>query len=243
MLSRVLDVAVEYGLAERNAVTAGKHWQKQNRTAEDSDNWLEPEDEWRLVQWLLTHWQDEPVKRLALITALVAGLRFSEVRELQTKDLVEVPQRGLFVRRSRSGRRAGRPKNKRARFQPLPKPLFEELQELAAASTTEVLFTPPKATYLPNNTLNRWLTKACHGAGVRRVTMHGLKHTAGTSYGSLGRSQKEIAHVLGHLNVKSSERYVHAADRVKPLWVNERWENITRLDDVRTTKEKEDAGS
>ena len=233
VLSRILDVARDYELIDTNPVKSGRHWQRREQTPEDSRNWLEQADEQKVIGWLSNNWSGRPVKRLAVLTQLVAGLRFSELRALSVEDLVEVPQPGIFIRRKLAGRKTEAPKNKRARFQPLPRELFVQLKALAAESKTGVLFTPPKGRHLANNTTNRWLTDACEQAGVRRVTTHGLRHTAGSSYGALGYGQKEIADLLGHSEVRSAARYVHASDKRKGRAVDERWAQVASLDEAR----------
>ena len=233
VLSRIMRKAKKYRLIEDNPMRGGDHWQQVGKTVEDSDNWLEQSDEQVVIDWLSSHWLDQPDKRLALLTQLLAGLRFSELRALMVGDLVEAPEPGIFVRRKLSARRTEAPKSKQARFQPLPREVFDDLRALAAQSVNGVLFTPPRGTHLANNTVNKWLTVACEEAGVRRVTTHGLRHTAGSSYGALGYGQKAIANLLGHVEVRSAARYVHANDKGKARALQERWAALVPKDDVR----------
>jgi integrase len=62
---------------------------------------------------------------------------------------------------------------------------------------------------LTNKVLNSWYTKLAEGAGVRRITSHGTRHTAGSSYAVMGAGQKVIASLLGHADIAATERYTH----------------------------------
>jgi len=241
VLRRCLKSAVRYEMLPKNPVTEDA-WQRRDRVAEDSDNWLEPDEERQVVAWLREHWRQRPGRWLPLLTQLVAGLRFSELRALQVKDLVQVPRPGLWVRRSQARSKVGTPKNKHARFQMLPSEVMAALLEVASGEPGELLFPGPKGGALANNSLNRWLRHACREAGVREVTSHGLRHTAGTSYAAMGYSQRAIAALLGHRDTKSTERYTHTADRLKADAVAERWSKVVRLDAVRQRRQGQEDG-
>jgi integrase/recombinase XerC len=62
---------------------------------------------------------------------------------------------------------------------------------------------------LANNVLNRWYATLCDQAEVTKITSHGVRHTAGSSYAYLGAGNKAIATLLGRENMSSSERYTH----------------------------------
>jgi len=54
-----------------------------------------------------------------------------------------------------------------------------------------------------------WYGKLADDAGVRRITSHGARHTAGSSYEVMGAGQKVIASLLGHADTAATERYTH----------------------------------
>ncbi len=226
VLHRVMETAVEWELLERLPLTK-RMWMKRD-TADESQNWLSGEEEALLVGWIEEHWWEEPGVWLALLVQLVAGLRFSEVRALRRGDVVEVPQPGIWIRRSQPRKEVSTPKNKRVRFQPLPQDLVRRLRDRGAADGGGLLFVGVRGGVLANNTLNRWLRRACREVGIREVSSHGLRHTAGTSYAAQGHSQQSIGALLGHRSLKSTERYTHTADRLKGQAVDERWALITK---------------
>ena len=47
--------------------------------------------------------------------------------------------------------------------------------------------------------------------GLRHLSMHGLRHTAGSALAEAGCSQAEIAAILGHEELSTSEIYTKQA--------------------------------
>jgi integrase len=62
---------------------------------------------------------------------------------------------------------------------------------------------------LSNKVLNRWYRDLPKEAGVRRITSHGARHTAGSSYAVMDAGQKVIGTLHGHSDSASTERYTH----------------------------------
>ena len=74
-----------------------------------------------------------------------------------------------------------------------------------------------------NKVLNRWYRDLAKEAGVRRITSHGARHTAGSSYAVMGAGQKIIGTLLGHSDSASTERYTHIAPSATTAMVEARW--------------------
>lgn len=125
---------------------------------------------------------------------------------------------------------------RRQKHQMLPPELMAALQEVASDELDALLFSGMRGGALANNSLNRWLRHARREAGVREVTSHGLRHTAGTSYAAMGFSQKAIAALLGHRDTKSTERCTHAADKLKAEAVDQRWRKVVQFEEARQRK-------
>jgi site-specific recombinase XerD len=93
--------------------------------------------------------------------------------------------------------------------------------------TTEgqLLFADPRGDdkLLTNKVLNSWYTKLAEEAGVRRMTSHGVRHTAGSSYAMMGAGQKVIASLLGHADTAATERYTHVGSGATTALVEARW--------------------
>jgi len=76
---------------------------------------------------------------------------------------------------------------------------------------------------LSNKVLNRWYRDLAKEAGVSRITSHGARHTAGSSYAVMGAGQKVIGTLLGHSDSASTERYTHVAPSATTAMVEARW--------------------
>jgi integrase len=65
----------------------------------------------------------------------------------------------------------------------------------------------------------------------KRITSHGARHTAGSSYAYLGAGNKGIAILLGHKNMASTERHSHMASDGTAALVASRWERLSSRPD------------
>ena len=224
VLHRVMEKATEYGHIEHNPVTK-KAWLKPETTPEESRPWWTPDEAAKAFAVLGT-WRDaQPLWHIILTVQLQPGIRFSELRALRKEDL-DLQAPGLWIRRAQARREVTTPKNKRARFQVVPRALAVELQCWMLRSEGQVLFPGPRGGVLPNNTLNRALARLAHEAGIRRITSHGLRHTVGTSYAAMGAGNRQIASQLGHADMASTERYTHAVPDGRAELVEARWERM-----------------
>jgi len=99
VLHRIFEKAIEYGIVEKNPVTK-RAWLPGDSTPEDGRAWWTPEEEAKAVKCLTERWYERnPQAYVTLLTQLVVGLRFSEIRALEKRDLdLTVP--GIHVRRS-----------------------------------------------------------------------------------------------------------------------------------------------
>jgi integrase len=220
VLHRVLARAVEHELISRMPLSP-KMWAKTEKPEHD-DDWLTPDQENALIRWLWAQPDDATGRHLALLVQLVCGLRFGELRALEKVDL-DVAARALIIRRSQARKVTGPPKNKHARPQPLPDELVQRLRRHMLTTEGQRLFTGDRGGTLSNNVLNRALRAACRAAGVREISSHGLRRTAGTSYGYMGQSQRAIADMLGHNDLKATERYVRFHADHRHQLVERRW--------------------
>ena len=224
VLHRVFEKAIEYGSVDRNPITK-RAWLKRESTPEDSENWWSPDEEQaaivKLEKWKITN----PDKRLVLLTQIITGMRFGEIRALEKRDLdLGVP--GLWVRRAMARKELTTPKNKRARLQVIPLGLAQELREHMLKTDGQILFPGVKGGRLANNSINRWYRQLAAEAGIRPISSHGARHTSGSSYAVMGCGQKMIAKLLGHSDTGATERYTHIqVEATQPL-VEARWARL-----------------
>lgn len=225
VLHRIFEKAIEYGHIEKNPVTK-RSWMKADRTAEDSRPWWTPDEE-RAVFAALEEWRStDPHLYFAIKTQLVLGVRFAELRAL-AKDDLDLRTPGIWIRRSQARKVVSTPKNKKARFQVLPRALADELRPWSLRTPGQLLFPASSGISLPNNVLNRAYSRLAIKAGVRRITSHGARHTSGSSYAVLGAGQKMIAMLLGHADMQSTERYTHVQVDATRAIVEARWRAVS----------------
>lgn len=229
VLHRIFEKAIEYGVVDKNPVTK-KSWMRPDRTSEEVRAWWTPEEEAKAIGVLTTSWRDKDTRKyLTLTTQIVVGLRFSELRALEKRDL-DLQAPGLWIRRSVSRTKVSTPKNRKARFHVIPRDLADELRRWMLKTDGQLLFADPRGVdkLLTNKVLNRWYFKLAQEAGVRRITSHGARHTAGSSYAMMGAGQKVIASLLGHADTAATERYTHVSGMATGALVEARWAKWSR---------------
>jgi integrase len=222
VVHRIFEKAIAYGLAEKNPVTKSA-WMSRDTTTEESRAWLTPEEETKVVAVLRSTWKvTEPERYMPVLTQLVVGMRFGELRALEKADL-DFTAPGIWVRRSKARKTVTTPKNKKARFHAIPRELAEELKVWMLRTEGQLLFPGARGKHLQNNTMNRWYRELCALAGVPPISSHGARHTSGSSYAMLGASQKMIASLLGHTDTSATEKYTHMQVSATAPIVEQRW--------------------
>jgi integrase len=139
VLHRIFEKAIEYRLIEKNPIHKSA-WMSSNRTPEDMENWWTPADEEKAFTFLHQHWREKhPRRYMPLLLQLVVGMRFSELRALEKRDL-DFNTPGLWIRRAQARKKVSTPKNKHARFHVIPRALAEELKTWMLRTEGQLLF-------------------------------------------------------------------------------------------------------
>jgi site-specific recombinase XerD len=159
-----------------------------------------------------------------LFTAYSAGLRVSEIVNLKLAD-IDSKRMQIFIERS---------KGKKDRYVNLSPLLLDILRKYIRE------YKPRPKTYLfeseqtmgpyPTRTVQQIFSNAKTKAGIRKsVGIHSLRHSFATHLLDKGTDIKYIKDLLGHFNIKTTERYLHVSKKqlvniVSPLddlWKNE----------------------
>lgn len=162
-----------------------------------------------------------------LFTAYSAGLRVSEIVNLKIAD-IDSKRMQIFI---------GRAKGKKDRYVNLSPILLDILRKYVKE------YSPPPREYLfeseqtlqryPVRTVQQIFSNAKRAAGIiKSVGIHSLRHSFATHLLDKGTDIKYIKDLLGHFNIKTTERYLHVSKKqlvniVSPfddLWKNERIE-------------------
>jgi integrase/recombinase XerD len=141
-----------------------------------------------------------------LFTAYSAGLRVSEIVDLKISD-IDSGRMQIFISRA---------KGKKDRYVNLSPVLLDILRKYIKD------YRPKPKVYLfeseqtlgayPTRTVQQIFSNAKHKAGIRKeVGVHSLRHSFATHLLDKGTDIKYIKDLLGHFNIKTTERYLHVS--------------------------------
>ncbi len=141
-----------------------------------------------------------------LFTAYSAGLRVSEIVNLRLTDIDSVRMQ-IFVRKA---------KGKKDRYVNLSPVLLDILRSYNRdyhPRPREYLFESEQTfTAYPVRTVQQIFSNAKHKAGIRKeVGVHSLRHSFATQLLDKGTDIRYIKDLLGHFNIKTTERYLHVS--------------------------------
>lgn len=189
---------VEEAEALARAAAAGEH-----RTGE-RDEFERYEDE-----------QDAELYRVLFYT----GLRLGEALVLRWAD-VDLAARTILVRRGLSAGVESLPKGRRHRFVPLAQTVVAAIARLSArrdfTSAADYVFVNVVGRRLDASALRRRYKRACAAAELRHVTLHGLRHAAG-SIVARTTDPVFVRDMLGHAKLTTTDRYLGAKLRPEEL--------------------------
>lgn len=159
--------------------------------------------------------QDAEVFRVLAFT----GLRLGEVVALQWGD-VDLEGRRLIVQRAVSGEEEGPTKGWQVRYVPLADPAHAALTRTRSRDNftqrADYVFCSRVGNRLDPSALRRRYHAARRAAGLRYVKLHGLRHGAG-SLVARKTDAVFVQHFLGHANMATTERYMHAKVRLEDI--------------------------
>ncbi|WP_458699933.1 tyrosine-type recombinase/integrase [Sulfurospirillum sp. 1307] len=130
---------------------------------------------------------------------LLTGARRGEVLKAQWKD-INLNQNIWTIPTSKNGKKR-------------ILPISEKLKELISTipNHSKYLFPSPK-TGIPQNDFYRSWDHARRKAGLKDVRLHDLRHSFASALVNSGRSLYEVQTLLGHSNMKMTQRYAHLSN-------------------------------
>ena len=150
--------------------------------------------------------EKNPKHRLLLMLVYSSGLRVSEVVALK-KEYIDLSRKVVFIKNGKGRKdRSTLLSEKAAQF-------IEEYYEVFGIE--KWLFTGyPSNRPLSIRSAQYIFEKAARNAGItKRVTIHGLRHSFATHLLEGGTDIRYIQTLLGHANIRTTERYTHVARR------------------------------
>ena len=147
-----------------------------------------------------------------LRVAAYTGLRRGELVALRWRD-VRWSERVLVVERALSGNVEGTTKSRRVRYVPLGDQALGALDRLSRranfTSAEDYVFAGIAGDRPDASAIRRRYVAARDAAGLPPLRFHDLRHTAGTLLTRV-LDPVTVRDVLGHADLKTTERYLHA---------------------------------
>ena len=196
LLSRVYNLAIEVGKADSNPCQRVKKFKLDN----ERYRFLTPTEEADLMSWLVS--PREHLERMVIV-ALGLGLRKQEQLRLR-RDQVDFFRNVVVASRTKGKRNREIPRDV---LDDRVKPILLELCENKKAD--EFVFVNPK-TKKPYTDIKRAFSTACELAELRNLEWHDLRATFCTRLAMAGYDAFTIKALMGHRDMKTTERYIRA---------------------------------
>lgn len=140
--------------------------------------------------------------RLIVLTALTTGMRIAEIFSLKWSDLLY--REGLIAVRAKL-------KGGKVRYVPMPPELAAEFGKYPAVLGEERIFPPEPGARRERQRVDKSFKTILELAGIEGFRFHDLRHTFASWYMMNGGDLYELAKILGHSNIKMTERYAKLA--------------------------------
>ncbi len=141
-----------------------------------------------------------------LFTAYSAGLRVSEVANLKIAD-IDSQRMQIFIKRAKGK------KDRYVNLSPILLDILRNYHQEYLPKPQEYLFESEQSfSAYPTRTIQQIFSNAKNKAGIKKeVGIHSLRHSFATHLLEKGTDIKFIKDLLGHFNIKTTERYLHVS--------------------------------
>jgi integrase len=136
--------------------------------------------------------------RLLVLVALTTGMRIAEIFALAWSDVLH--REGLIAVRSKL-------KGGKMRYVPMIPELAMEIQRFPAVIGEDRIFPPKRGATGERQRVEGSFETVLDLAGIRGFRFHDLRHTFASWFMMNGGDLYELAKILGHSNIKMTERY------------------------------------
>ncbi|WP_044414306.1 tyrosine-type recombinase/integrase [Thiomicrospira microaerophila] len=160
------------------------------------ERYLTPEEVTRLLAQLEA--SRSPMLKYIIMFLLLTGARKSEVTNAKWDDL-DLESRVWKIEFNKTGQ---------TRYVPLSNAAIDLLLSVPVIKDCDYVFANPK-TKLPFQKIFGAWDLVRNKAGIRDVRIHDLRHSFASFLVNNGRSLYEVQKILGHTQVKTTQRYAH----------------------------------
>ena len=143
-----------------------------------------------------------------LFTAYSSGLRVSEIVNLKISD-IDSKRMQILVQRAKGK------KDRYVNLSPMVLDILRKyIKEYKPQPKVYLFESEQTLTAYPSRTVQQIFTNAKHKAGIRKeVGIHSLRHSFATHLLDKGTDIRYIKDLLGHFNLKTTERYLHVSKK------------------------------
>ena len=141
---------------------------------------------------------DNPMLQYIVPMLILTGARKREVLDARWEDF-DLIRRQWRIPMTKSGR---------PRHVPLSEGVLQLLDSIAQGKGCDPVFANPKTKKAYNSIYFSWNT-ARKSVGLGDVRMHDLRHSFASFLVNAGRSLYEVQKILGHTQIKTTQRYAH----------------------------------
>jgi integrase len=208
IMSRIFTLAVEEELLATNPVRAVKPLKSRSHVIRSLSN----AEEHRLFRFLTG---ERAHLRPVVLIALHTGMREGELLTLKVHQVLFFADTPVVT--------LTKTKTDRARNIPLNAVALRELRALCEGKgLNDYVFQSPHPKHQGDRykETKRGFSKACELADVQTFRFHDLRHTFGTRLAEKGVPIHQIAELMGHSDIRTTMKYVHAATSSKKLAVD-----------------------
>jgi integrase len=140
--------------------------------------------------------------RLLVLIALTTGMRIAEIFALKWDDILYREE--LIAVRAKL-------KGGKVRYGPMPVELATEIKRFLAVMGEGRIFPPKSGATGERQRVEGSFETVLDLAGIRNFRFHDLRHAMASWYMMNGGDLYELAKILGHFNIKMTERYAKLA--------------------------------
>lgn len=143
-----------------------------------------------------------------LFTVYSAGLRVSEVANLKIKD-IDSGRMQIFIQKAKGK------KDRYVNLSPILLDILRNYLKKYKPKPIQYLFESEQtATAYPRRTIQKIFEEAKDKAGInKKVGIHSLRHSFATHLLEKGTDIKYIKDILGHFDIRTTERYLHVSKK------------------------------
>ena len=197
-LSKIFELAIRERQTVENPVRLVKKFKEDNERI----RYFKPDEEAGLEE--VIDFAPSYLKSFVIL-ARHTGMRSGEALNLKIKQ-VDLEERTIHLTKTKRGK---------SRRIPLNEIAYETVTSLIAGAEekgTEYLFFNPK-TGKPYKWLRRSFRTLMKQAGITDFKRHDLRHDAATNMVESGASLIEVRDILGHSDIRMTQRYAHAKEQ------------------------------